>query len=349
MRISDHLMERFLSGDCTEEENRQVIEFFKNNPEKMAQYLTEENWENFNPEPRYGTPSHHVREAIENSVGRAPVRRMRIGRMAAAAAVVFLVCLSAFFYWRAGTRDKNNTGRSMATNTQAPVKDAILQTISNESAQPKMVTLADGSKVKLGTGSAIGFNNANDRRDIFLKGEAVFTVMKDNVRPFTVHSKGIATTALGTVFSVNDKVSLFTTVHLYSGKVVIKKEIAEAGRPFKNVYLQPGQQLILNNESFSVQIKNPEKAPMIAVKEDKPSEQPLLKFSKESLTGIFSQLQKECKTTISYDSTIMRNMDFTGTFDRNKETLESFLSTLCDLNELTLKKTNSNGFSIQVK
>jgi ferric-dicitrate binding protein FerR (iron transport regulator) len=349
MRISDHLMERFLSGDCTEEENRQVIAFFKDNPEKLAQYLTEENWENFDPEPRYGTPSPQVRQSIENSVGRAPVRKMRIGRMAAAA-VVFLVCLGSYFYWRAGARDKNHTSLSLAATTQPPVKDSVLQAITNESAQPKMIRLADGSTVKLAPGSNIAFNNASDRRDIFLKGEAVFTVMKDKVRPFTVHSKGIATTALGTVFSVNDKVSLFTTVHLYSGKVVVKKEIAEANRPFKNVYLQPGQQLILNNENFSVQIKNTERTPMIAVKEESKSSRPqLLNFTKQPLSDIFSRLQKECKTTIFYDAAIMKNMDFTGTFDRDKETLESFLSTLCDLNELTLKKTNNNGFSIQVK
>ncbi|MDP4130574.1 MAG: DUF4974 domain-containing protein, partial [Bacteroidota bacterium] len=62
-----------------------------------------------------------------------------------------------------------------------------------------------------------------------------------------------------------------------------------------------------------------------------------------------SNPENPVKTKISYNSADMKNIDFTGTFDQNKETLESFLNTLCILNELKIKKTNSNGFSIKEK
>jgi len=355
MGMSDHLMERFLSGDCTEEEKRQVMAFFKNNPERLAQYLTEETWDNFNAEDaRYGTPSPQVLQAIEDRVGRAPVRKMRIGRMAAAA-VILIICMTSLFYW-ATTNKGNSTSRPAVTAAIPPSvnkeeKGADMQTITNGLAKAKLISLPDGSSVKLAAGSTIGFHNPfiNNRRDLFLKGEAVFTVRKDRTRPFTVHSKGIATTALGTVFSVNDKGDLFTTVHLYSGKVVIEKEERERERPFKNVYLLPGQQLILNNEDFSVQIKITEPAIVATKEENQPPQPAILQFAKQPLTEIFARLQKECKVSITYDPASMKNIDFTGAFDKNKETLESFLNTLCDLNDLTLKKTDQNTFSIQMK
>jgi hypothetical protein len=75
----------------------------------------------------------------------------------------------------------------------------------------------------------------------------------------------------------------------------------------------------------------------------------LLTFTKESLAEIFNQLQKECSVTITYDAGNLQNMEFTGVFNSGKETLESFLSTMCEINELTLKKTGSKSFSIQAK
>ncbi len=349
MRISDHIIERFLSGDCTEEEKQQVMEFFKSHPDQLARYLTEESWDSFDAgDPRHGIPSPQTREVIEDRVGWVPVRKMRIGWMAAAA-VILVIGLASWFYWKADNKGTSVPALAAAIPGQMSKskeeKKTGMQTITNESAKTKLVSLPDGSTVKLAAGSTIGFNNPfmNDRRDLFLKGEAVFTVIKDRARPFTVHSKGIATTALGTVFSVNDKGSLFTTVHLYSGKVVIKKE--EKDRAFKDVYLLPGQQLVLNNEDFTVQIKIAGPALAASKEERRPQ---ILNFAKQPLTEIFSRLKKEYNVTITYDTAGMKNIDFTGAFDKEKESLESFLTTLCDLNELTLKKTNSNSFSIQM-
>ena len=41
-----------------------------------------------------------------------------------------------------------------------------------------------------------------DKREIFLKGEAKFIVAKNKKKPFTVYTGMLATTALGTIFTV---------------------------------------------------------------------------------------------------------------------------------------------------
>ena len=350
MSISDHLIERFFQGDCTKEEQQQVQAFFHNNPEKLAEYLTERSWEDFTPNDQHETPTEKMRLAIEDEIGKipAPVRSIRYGWVAAAS-VIALTALFFLLYKNKG----DNTKPEVAIATPRMAKpQPLLKDICNKSSKTKAFFLPDGSKVELSANSDLSFDSAfiNGRRDLFLQGTAVFSVKKDNARPFVVHSKDITTTALGTVFSVSDKGSLFTTVHLFSGRIVIKKEVGKGGRSFGNIYLVPGQQLVINKEDFSVQIKNtvpPEvKASVMPVQ---PSTQQILTFTNRPLEEIFSLLQKEYNVSISSDPATLQNMTFTGSLNKDKESLESFLNTLCDLNDLSIKKTSDNSFSIQVK
>jgi ferric-dicitrate binding protein FerR (iron transport regulator) len=354
MEVSDQLIEQFFSGGGTEDEKRRVKEFLKNNPGKLDQYLTEQGWQNFNADsPDVPVPTHRLRRAIEKRLGRSPVKRMNYAWMAAAA-TVSLVCLVVYFRSATGGKGEKNTMPDSKTVAQTTIKEekiSQVRSITNESSKARIYFLPDGSHVELGGHSGVSFNQpfTGNRRDIFLKGYAVFSVMKNRLMPFAVHSRSIVTTALGTVFGVNSKSSRYTTVHLFSGRVVIKKENPDAGKTFKDIYLRPGQKLILNNEAFSVQIKTD--APRVSETREEagPLQPQVLKFTRQSLAEIFSILNKEYKTKIVYNPAGMKNLDFTGSFDRNKETLESFLNTLCILNELKLKKTNISSFSISEK
>jgi len=349
MGISTHLLEKFFNGDCTEEEKREIVEFFKLHPEKLDQYLTEDSWKDFTPDTRMEVPTEKLRSNIRQEVGemQTPVRKIRYSWVAAAS-VIFLVAF--YFLLHKGT-NKGTTAPVAAANPPKAKNGTPLKIIDNTSSAIKTCFLPDSSKVELTGASRISFNDPfiNGRRDIFLEGEAVFTVRKDDAKPFTVHARGIATTALGTVFRVSDKHGLFTTVHLISGRVVVKKEDTKDGKAFKNIYLLPGQQLAVNKENFSVQIKNLTPATKVRPEPAAAPAQQILTFTNRPLTEILSLLQKEYKMSISFDAAALQNMTFTGTLDRNKESLESFLNTLCDLNELTLKKISDNSFSIQVK
>ncbi|GGB25170.1 FecR family protein [Puia dinghuensis] len=326
--------------------------------------LDEQSWEDFQPDENQPTPTQKMRDHIEHHVGKSPVRKLWIGWVAAAS-VVGLAGLAGLRIWK---NEKPPVVTAAASQKQQP-RLAAKQTITNSTSETKVYTLPDGSKVRLAKGSTIIFDSGftASRRDIALTGEATFTVARDKVKPFTVHSKDIAVTALGTVFGVDDTHSGFTTVLLYSGKVVVKKEeparrpsdaadrssdpadrsSGSAARSFADVYLSPGQQLTVNRTDLSVSIKmaiepktTPEKAPA-------PIPQQMMTFTRQPLADIFKELQATYHITITYDPAGVKNMDFTGTFNSEKETLESFLSTLCSLNDLTLKKTKGKGFSIR--
>lgn len=67
----------------------------------------------------------------------------------------------------------------------------------------RVVSLPDGSRIILNTDSAVAYDMDQDRRGVrLLRGEALFEVVRDPQRPFTVAAAGGRTTVLGTRFNV---------------------------------------------------------------------------------------------------------------------------------------------------
>ena len=324
------------------------------NPDDLDQH----DWEEFQPNPNLSVPTERMLAQIEQRVGPshpaqapgqlhpAPAPVKRIGyRWVAAASVIVLAGLAVLF---SGKLEKKPAPLAKTPVTTTPV--AARQTLSNSGAAARSYSLPDGSVARLTPGSSLGFDSGftGPRRDIQLNGDAVFTVTHDGSRPFTVHTKDIAVTALGTVFGVDGTHSGFTTVLLYSGKVVVKKDHSD-NRGFADVYLSPGQQLTINRADLSVHIRSVSQPKPATPGAMPAAPRQLMTFTRQPLADIFHELQKTYQIKIVYDPAGVKNMDFTGTFNSEKETLESFLSTLCDLNELALKKTKGNGFSVQTK
>jgi len=336
-----------------------------------ADDLDEQSWEQFSPDPDQPVPTQKMREHIEQHVGLPPVRSIS-WRWMAAASVAVLAGIAGLRYWKS---EKPPVVATAAKSQKVQQHVAIAkQVFTNTTSATQFFTLPDGSKVRLSKHSSIAFDSGfiaartgvtltnggariddsaahrepTPRRDIFLTGEAVFTVTQDKTKPFTVHSKDLAVTALGTVFGVDATHGSFTTVLLYSGKVVVKKQ-EPSGRPFSDVYLAPGQQITVNHNDLSVSIRTfLPTGNGVAEKTPAPIPRQLMTFTRQPLIEIFNELHNTYHITISYDAATVKNMDFTGTFNSEKESLESFLNTLCDLNELQLKKTGK-GFAIEPK
>lgn len=107
------------------------------------------------------------------------------------------------------------------------------------------LTLADGSLVILNSGSELRYikNFEKGRREVYLKGEAFFSVVKDSLRPFIVTSRETTTTALGTSFNVKAYEGETLDVSLLTGMVAIKRD-GEA----EEVRLVPGEALKIDTE-----------------------------------------------------------------------------------------------------
>lgn len=87
--------------------------------------------------------------------------------------------------------------------------------------EARLIELADGSKVRLNTDSAIDVSLEERKRAIrFLKGEARFDVAHDPQRPFLVTARDGSVQALGTVFNLRQRKD-FTEVTVIEGQVAV--------------------------------------------------------------------------------------------------------------------------------
>lgn len=92
------------------------------------------------------------------------------------------------------------------------------------------ITLEDGTEVSLNSGSTLEYPGSFDEghRDVVLHGEALFKVASDKDRPFTVHTNGVATQVLGTVFNINSySEDSLVVVSLIEGSVKVSSALGE--------------------------------------------------------------------------------------------------------------------------
>ena len=103
-------------------------------------------------------------------------------------------------------------------------RSTIPVTVTAGNGEKAEITLADGSRVWLNSGSSLTYKGTFSRkeRNIYLTGEAYFEVAKDKKHPFTVKTKEMDIQALGTAFNVSayDSEQFFSSV-LLEGKVKV--------------------------------------------------------------------------------------------------------------------------------
>lgn len=115
---------------------------------------------------------------------------------------------------------------------------------------PKMdykLVLSDGTEVWLNATSRLRFpfTFSGDKREVYLEGEAFFTVAKNATQPFIVHTEKSDIQVLGTTFNVSAYKDAVMRTSLVSGAVVSKTGKTE-------VILKPGEEAVLAGEKFDV-------------------------------------------------------------------------------------------------
>lgn len=104
------------------------------------------------------------------------------------------------------------------------------------------VTLEDGTRMVLDTGSRVKITFSATTRDIeLLQGQAHFEVAQETPRPFRVHTNAVEVLALGTAFDVAALPSR-TTVTLIEGRVKVRAIKGAAAGDSRVEMLTPGQQ-----------------------------------------------------------------------------------------------------------
>lgn len=119
--------------------------------------------------------------------------------------------------------------------------------------ETRVVELADGSTVRLDTGSKVRVRLSGDRRRVELEsGQALFEVAHDPARPFVVVTDDAAVTAVGTVFEVR-RIGGATRVVLVQGLVDVARQNGPAKAPQR---MTPNQEATVSRDATRLQPVN---------------------------------------------------------------------------------------------
>jgi len=285
--------------------------------------------------------------------GRKSGKRRYVGVSVAVAAAVSVVIVAGWLLLQPRRQAVVVSGEAAPQTVKplAQVKHSV-----NSTGKPEMLLLPDGSEVILADKSEISYAETftNDKRDIMLVGKAEFKVAQDKSRPFTVYSMGLATTALGTDFTVSafDREENII-IRLHEGKIVIKTGEEGKARLKQDYYLLPGQSLIYNSRSHTAKLldvrKKKERLGARTRAEESYTDLPDLPennkgswymFNNESLASVFNQLHLFYDTEIVYEKKDMHHLYFAGKFDKS-DSLSTILRQIAAVNNLKVTKRNN--------
>lgn len=337
---AQHLIQKFWAGTATAADKQQLAALFGPDEDAWHERLERE-FAAF-PADATGPLSEgqsarvwaRLRWHLAAEETAAPARRGWL-RWAAAAAVLLAVGLAVL---RLAYRPAGPAPLAQAARPVAPTTELVRRT--NTGRAPLRLPLPDGSVVTLQPGSAVAYYPpfAQGRRDISLRGTALFAVAKDAAHPFTVLANGFTTTALGTKFRVQAATSQEVAVRLLEGKVVVRATAA-SHLSMREQFLTPGQELTINTRTRQVRLRNFGSAP-------RPT-QPLaveiptgLSFEKDDLATVFAQVGARYHVRVAYDTAAVRGLSFTGEFAAT-DALPVVLRAVCAANNLTFIQTPS--------
>lgn len=166
------------------------------------------------------------------------IRPWRAWKIAAAA--VLLIGSTGLFYYQ---HNKHTETPSLAWQEKYTPRNAHSK-----------LTLTDGSSVTLNSDSRLKYPASFDgpSREVYLTGEAYFTIAKDVLHPFIIHTNKMTIRVLGTSFNVrcypDDDVNETT---LIQGSI----EVTFPDRPADKIILKPTDKLVIRNDSAALTTK----------------------------------------------------------------------------------------------
>lgn len=348
--ISDQLIEKFFRNECTSDERQLVSTYLKDHPEVLNDYLSEEMWEQFQTSQFLDKEiSVRIHAGVHHTLFHRRRKVARIVKLGIAASLI--VCLG--LAWMGGWF--KNDPKVTASSTPTTVSSFSWIEKKNTSKTDSVINLADGSVAIMKSESSIRYREPfvwNDRRDVLTEGVVSFRVAKNKSKPFTVFTGDIATTALGTFFTVDYRADQKTIViTLNEGKVVVRSSVTLHKKMTKDYFLMPGDRLLYNRETTVANlVRSPEKNELVKAghlmerynQKQKPD---WYTFTGTKLSEVFDQLSAYYNAPIYYYPAEVKDMYYTGRIEK-QDSLYNILRDIALLNHLTVSRTN-NTFTLK--
>ncbi len=339
MEISAAIIQRFFDRTCTAEEAELIADHFYSNPDLLEGYFIDE-WKQTEADVlTSGEVALLLQNIRQHIYSKKPVlRRIKIAS-AVAASMLLVIGLTMFLKVQRSTTARPTTEMNVPVIARWMIK-------RNSTGKAMRITLEDSSVVRLEPGSSIKYQlfDGLKARDIYLTGEALFKVVKDRTKPFTVYTGNLATTVLGTQFDVGEDEKRIM-VELYEGKVTVRP-LSPVNNWTRPVDLAPGQILVFNRLASSVEVRTMTRTGRSA-NTDKYEKDTLntslvtgnpnwYMFNNQSLSNVFGQLEELYNVKIAYRPEDVKNVYFIGRFNKT-DSIEAILNNIALLKKLQIQ------------
>lgn len=313
--MSNKLVVKYLSGNCSESEKNQMEQWLavsalnRKKFEKLKLVWTLSSVKNFVKPINVESALDKVHDRIEKS--EQPVRfitRRRsllsiYSRKVTAVAAILLVGIFSFYLIKSDV-------------------DPEIITVDAGNNKSQIVELPDGTKVFLNADARISYPEtftASERR-IDFEGEAFFEVSKNADKPFIITATNIGVEVLGTSFNLK-AISRTNEYHLdlKSGKVLLYSIHPETNARLEQIMLLPGERGSLSATTNTFMKERNSNENYLAWHTG------LLVFENASLSDVVKSLEQTYRVNISLDPSL-DDLKLTARFPHQK--IESILETL---------------------
>lgn len=240
--MEDSKLYNYLRGKTTEEENKQIEEWYNESEENRKTLETLyytlfvgdrlEDMNNVNVNQMLNDFKNRVRQEQPSQ------KIIKLWRKYAAIAAAFII----------GVVAMGGIGAYILSGHESKY------VVTTESDEKVKVLLPDGSQVWVNSSSKLVYSTSlfSTERNVSLIGEAFFKVAKDKKLPFVVNSKSIKTRVYGTEFNVKAQKNddrVITT--LYEGSVAVQVPDESEEQTYQ---LLPGQQIEVNSNTYAAKL-----------------------------------------------------------------------------------------------
>lgn len=324
--LNEEIINKYLTGQCSEEELIEVNAWTKESEENACQLFRMEEIYHLGKFDQYANEQriHRAEKQLykkldeEKSKQRKATLNMQRWMKYAAMIAVILVIGGGAGYWL--YQNGNDQQMMVAVANEGIVKEVILP---------------DGTKVWLNNSATLKYPRefSEKERNVYLDGEAYFEVTKNRHKPFTVQSDAMRVRVLGTTFNFkSDKNCRIAEATLIEGEIEVKGNKEEG-----QIILAPGQRAELNKNNRRLTVKQVN-AKLDAVWHDN-----LIPFQQADIFTISKALERFYDVKIILSPDIQADKTYSGVLKR-KSNIESVLKSLQNSIPIDYKIVGNNIF-----
>ena len=205
--------------------------------------------------------------------------------------------------------NEQNTLVYLERENEVGTEELVYNTLTVPVSGEYRVKLADGTMAFLNSGSELRYPVVfkGERREVFLKGEAWFEVVKDSTREFWVHTDAMDVRVLGTSFNVNAYETLETAATtLVEGSV-------EVTCNRENFRIVPGERFVYEKGKGEGSVKKVDTELYTSWKDG------YYKFRQATLGEIMTTLSVWYGLNVFYQNEEAKRLEFTGKVKRYED------------------------------